>query len=98
MPRGAAPNAHRPKTPWRGLARALGDTLEGRLVPIPAAGRVLRLGMVKSTLHGTNGAVDRTVANQQMTVQLGRHRRNEGVPIGRIQAGGGVGDGEELRP
>jgi hypothetical protein len=45
---------------------------------------MLGFGMVKPALHGTDGAVDRTIADQQMTVQLGRHRGKERVAIGRV--------------
>ena len=78
------------------VERALAAALEARLVPFLAGRHLLRLGMIKPALHVTDDAADDAVADQP-AIQLGRDRGNERITVGRVEGGGSVCDGEELR-
>jgi hypothetical protein len=52
--------------------------------------------MIKPALHVADDAAEDAVADQ-LPLQRGGDRRNERIAVGRVEGGGGVGDGEELR-
>src|SRR5262245_4857689 len=73
------------------LDAALGHFLEARRFPAPPRPYLWLRGL-EAALYRADGTPDRAVTDDRQAMQLGRHRGNEGITIGREQGRGGVGD------
>jgi hypothetical protein len=95
--RGAARAVRTPKTTCRRPSLPPSMCARTSAGPAASAPAPRGLGMGEPRLHRTDGTRDRTVADQRLALELGRYREDEGITIGRAQAGGGVGNGKKLR-